>query len=69
VCVIVPEGELPEWDRELALRAVALGQVWTLLACIVPHIVPMFFGRHMWEQYKPKIRKKPVKCHRTSANI
>ena len=29
VCVIVPEGDLPEWDRGLALRAVALGRAWT----------------------------------------
>jgi hypothetical protein len=28
---IVPEGVLPERDRGLALRAVALGRAWTLL--------------------------------------
>jgi len=33
VCIIVPEGELPEWDREPALRAAALGRAWILLAC------------------------------------
>jgi len=33
VCVIVPEGELPEWDCEPALQADAPGWGWTLLAC------------------------------------
>jgi hypothetical protein len=27
VCVIVPKGDLPEWDRGLALWAVALGRL------------------------------------------
>jgi hypothetical protein len=29
-CVFVPEGDLPERDRALALRAVALGRAWIL---------------------------------------
>jgi hypothetical protein len=31
-------------------------RAWTLLACTVLHIVPMFFGRHTWEQYKLELR-------------
>jgi hypothetical protein len=28
-----------------------------MLACTVPHIVPMFFGRHTWEQKKLEAKK------------
>jgi hypothetical protein len=43
--------------RGQALQAVTLGRAWTLLACTVPYIVLMFFGRHTWEQEKLEARK------------